>query len=149
MSYTNPAHADAAIARMNGFFIGNKRLKVVRKRGQVSAQDNGGGSGCTITNHGYVGASACASSSVGGDSLSGIDGGDEGGTGGDGGGSYTSLFGKSLEREFFGPQDILGHQDTRYCRVPRLLKPFPRDIIYVLCCCRIGYITLDRALLYR
>ncbi|CAM9312884.1 unnamed protein product, partial [Sphacelaria rigidula] len=32
VSYTEPTHAEAAIARMNGFFIGNKRLKVVRKR---------------------------------------------------------------------------------------------------------------------
>lgn len=34
MSYTKPEEADAAIASMNGFFIGQKRLKVVRKRGQ-------------------------------------------------------------------------------------------------------------------
>lgn len=34
VSYTKPEHADAAIARMNGYFIGHKRLKVVRKRGQ-------------------------------------------------------------------------------------------------------------------
>lgn len=34
VSYARPQHAEAAIGRMNGFFVGNKRLKVVRKRGQ-------------------------------------------------------------------------------------------------------------------
>ncbi|CAN0508452.1 unnamed protein product, partial [Scytosiphon promiscuus] len=34
VSYTKSEQADAAITNMNGYFIGQKRLKVVRKRGQ-------------------------------------------------------------------------------------------------------------------
>lgn len=34
VSYTKSEQADAAITHMNGYFIGQKRLKVVRKRGQ-------------------------------------------------------------------------------------------------------------------
>ncbi|CAM9187118.1 unnamed protein product, partial [Hapterophycus canaliculatus] len=34
VSYSTPEEAEAAISGMNGFFIGQKRLKVVRKRGQ-------------------------------------------------------------------------------------------------------------------
>ncbi|CAM9430719.1 unnamed protein product, partial [Ectocarpus sp. 12 AP-2014] len=34
VSYSKPDEAEAAISSMNGFFIGQKRLKVVRKRGQ-------------------------------------------------------------------------------------------------------------------
>lgn len=39
MSYTRPEDAEAAITGMNGFFIGHKRLKVVRKRGQVPRKE--------------------------------------------------------------------------------------------------------------
>ena len=68
MSYTKPEHADAAITHMNGYFIGQKRLKVVRKRGQQAERcppsDNtphstcgGGGRGCpsaTTDDPGYA-----------------------------------------------------------------------------------------------
>lgn len=37
MSYGDPDHAELAISRMDGFFIGQKRLKVVQKRGEERA----------------------------------------------------------------------------------------------------------------
>lgn len=51
MSYNLPSHAEAAIAQMNGFQIGSKRLKVQHKRrGQTTDDpddrvDDGGGVG--------------------------------------------------------------------------------------------------------
>ena len=51
MSYNLPSHAEAAIAQMNGFQIGSKRLKVQHKRrGQTTDDpddrvDEGGGVG--------------------------------------------------------------------------------------------------------
>lgn len=39
MSYNQPAHAEAAIAQMNGFQIGSKRLKVQHKRRGQTADD--------------------------------------------------------------------------------------------------------------
>lgn len=51
MSYSQPSHAEAAIAQMNGFQIGSKRLKVQHKRRGQSPDDpddrdeGGGGPG--------------------------------------------------------------------------------------------------------
>lgn len=50
MSYSQPSHAEAAIAQMNGFQIGSKRLKVQHKRRGQSTddpddRDEGGGGG--------------------------------------------------------------------------------------------------------
>lgn len=47
MSYNQPSHAEAAIAQMNGFQIGSKRLKVQHKRrGQTTEDpDDRGGEG--------------------------------------------------------------------------------------------------------
>lgn len=52
VSYNQPAHAEAAIAQMNGFQIGSKRLKVQHKRrGQMAddpddrGNEEGGGGG--------------------------------------------------------------------------------------------------------
>lgn len=47
VSYNQPAHAEAAIAQMNGFQIGSKRLKVQHKRrGQMADDpDDRGGDG--------------------------------------------------------------------------------------------------------
>ncbi|CAM9959662.1 unnamed protein product, partial [Scytosiphon promiscuus] len=43
VSYSTPEEAEAAISGMNGFFIGQKRLKVVRKRGQQADRYTDGG----------------------------------------------------------------------------------------------------------
>lgn len=50
VSYSQPSHAEAAIAQMNGFQIGSKRLKVQHKRRGQSTddpddRDEGGGGG--------------------------------------------------------------------------------------------------------
>lgn len=51
VSYSQPSHAEAAIAQMNGFQIGSKRLKVQHKRRGQSTDDpddreeGGGGPG--------------------------------------------------------------------------------------------------------
>lgn len=39
VSYSQPSHAEAAIAQMNGFQIGSKRLKVQHKRRGQSTDD--------------------------------------------------------------------------------------------------------------
>lgn len=50
MSYTDPSNANRAIAQMNGFQIGSKRLKVQHKRCEqfvddlISSSGDGGGS---------------------------------------------------------------------------------------------------------
>lgn len=48
MSYNQPAHAEAAIAQMNGFQIGSKRLKVQHKRrGQTTEDPDDRGDGAS------------------------------------------------------------------------------------------------------
>lgn len=39
VSYDDPDHAELAMSRMDGFFIGQKRLKVVQKRGEERVFD--------------------------------------------------------------------------------------------------------------
>lgn len=58
VSYNQPAHAEAAIAQMNGFQIGSKRLKVQHKRrGQTAddPDDRGGDGGVSVGGGGMYG----------------------------------------------------------------------------------------------
>lgn len=57
MSYSTPDEVEAAISGMNGFFIGLKRLKVVRKRGQQTDRypDGGNRSSARASDSGYAG----------------------------------------------------------------------------------------------
>lgn len=116
VSYTRPEHADAAIAGMNGFFIGHKRLKVVRKRGQKI--DRFHDSFYPTGDSGY---------SIAGDNLFGIWRGDNDDSsssgGGDGAGSdntisavelcNTPVCRSQLELDFLAPQGLLGRSITR------------------------------------
>lgn len=118
VSYTNLAEADTAIAKMNGFFIGHKRLKVVRKRGQVGAVSKHDSGSSISVGPSHVAAGGCnGATSGGGDSSCGND---EGGVEGDASveegddGGYRSLCGTPLERDFLTPPDILGRQISRW-----------------------------------
>lgn len=127
VSYTNPDHADAAIAHMNGFFIGHKRLKVVRKRGQQRASD--GSSTANESGHingnneGVCGIrrSDSSGSGIGGGAISGGGGGGGGGgvigrRGGDCGGGYgqSELHdGSQLDLDFLTPEGLLGQSMAR------------------------------------
>lgn len=142
MSYSKPEQADAAIAGMNGFFIGQKRLKVVRKRGQQQPGDR-----CyeSNTSSAGIGTSINKSSSpagsvdggyAGGGSMCGIVRSDSGGGGVSGGGAMNGVGGDGvsstgnggggsgpplafhrretkLDLDFLTPEGLLGQSMTR------------------------------------
>lgn len=92
MSYTKPEEADAAISSMNGFFIGQKRLKVVRKRGQQTDRwsDSTNSNSVRVSDLGYT---------VGGAS------------GGNGNSSIGA--GSQADLDFFTPEGPLGQSLAR------------------------------------
>ena len=106
MSYTKPEEADAAIASMNGFFIGQKRLKVVRKRGQQADRS----SDSTTNNNNTKN----SNNSTNGTNVRA---GDLGYTGsgvvGDGSGTSNVGAGSQPELDFFTPEGSLGQSLAR------------------------------------
>lgn len=108
VSYADPEEAEAAIAGMNGFFIGHKRLKVVRKRGQMHRQES-----VSSGDSGHLGACCTV-----GDKQAEVDTGVGVNIGGGVGlveeGGYHPLFGPKLEREVRkASPDVLDQQTGR------------------------------------
>lgn len=97
MSYTKPEEADAAISSMNGFFIGQKRLKVVRKRGQQT--DRSSTNSANSTNSTSVRASDLGYTA--------------GGAGGGNGSNISVGAGSQAELDFFTPESSLGQSLAR------------------------------------
>lgn len=93
VSYTKPEEADAAISSMNGFFIGQKRLKVVRKRGQQTDRSS------DSTNSTSVRASDLGYNNTGGASG--------------GSGSSNIGAGSKADLDFFTPEVSLGQSLAR------------------------------------
>lgn len=115
MSYTKPEEADTAISSMNGFFIGQKRLKVVRKRGQQTDRcpDNSGNSNssCRLSDPAYAvsdgaGGGSVTGKGVGNCDIAGVSSG------------QRDLLGAGLraDLDFFTPEGLLGQSMTRRVR---------------------------------
>eukprot|EP00903_Cladosiphon_okamuranus_P016667 g15369.t1 len=99
VSYTKPEEADAAISSMNGFFIGQKRLKVVRKRGQQTDRSSNSTNSANSTNNTSVRASDLGYT--------------VGGEGGGNGSSSNVGAGSQAELDFFTPEGSLGESLAR------------------------------------
>lgn len=139
VSYSTRDEAEAAISGMNGFFIGQKRLKVVRKRGQQAERYKDS----SDTNNGH----AAGSGFSGGDHSCGIDHAESGDSGHHvahlfnsvGGGSEVSeehgLLGGAgayaSNLEVFSPEGLLGPSMARrvflynVLRIPGTLRVQP------------------------
>ncbi len=112
MSYTKPEEADAAISSMNGFFIGQKRLKVVRKRGQQTeryADSSNSATSARIDDPGFVG-------SVGGCTGNGNGNGNGSGNGSGSGNSNVEA-GTPPDLDFLTPEGLLGQSMARRVNV--------------------------------
>lgn len=116
VSYTKPEEADAAISGMNGFFIGQKRLKVVRKRGQqtVRCPDNSSNSNSSgrVSDPAYaVGDGADGGSGSGTGSVKGFGNASVAGVSS----GERSLLGAGLQGDLdsFTPEGLLGQSMAR------------------------------------
>lgn len=119
VSYTKPEEADAAISSMNGFFIGQKRLKVVRKRGQQTeryADSSNSTASARIDGPRGGGAGGCDGNGNGnsnGRSNGGGNGDSDGNGNGGGNGNSNIEAGTPLDLDFLTPEGLLGQSMAR------------------------------------